>query len=93
MSASLAALQAAFKRNWSVAVDPFTGHGRRQLRQSIAVAFGAVVLVLLLASANIANLLLAKAWHGGRRWRFAPRSVPAGAGWSLRCSPSAWCSA
>jgi putative ABC transport system permease protein len=61
VSASLSPLQPPFKRDWGVAIDPFdqdlvTGN----LRQSILVAFGAVLMVLLIASANIANLLLAK---------------------------------
>jgi len=50
-----------WKREWGVAVLPFAatlvGDG---LRQSIQAAFGAVLLVLLIACANIANLLLAK---------------------------------
>jgi putative ABC transport system permease protein len=61
VGASLATLQPPFKKDWSVAVEPFdkdlVGDG---FRQSIIVAFGAVVMVLLIASANIANLLLAK---------------------------------
>ena len=61
VSASLSTLQPAFKRDWSVTVDPFDRMlVDDTLRQSIVVAFGAVVMVLLIASANIANLLLAK---------------------------------
>ena len=61
VSAGLSMLQPAFKRNWSVTVDPFDQDlVNGTLRQSIVVAFGAVVMVLLIASANIANLLLAK---------------------------------
>jgi putative ABC transport system permease protein len=61
VSASLASLQPAWKQQWRVAIDPFTqGLVGDSLRRSITVAFGAVALVLLLASANIANLLLAK---------------------------------
>jgi putative ABC transport system permease protein len=61
VSASLASLQPAWKRHWRATADPFDqGLVADSLRQSIIVAFGAVVMVLLIASANIANLLLAK---------------------------------
>jgi predicted permease len=61
VSASLASLQPVWKRNWRATADPFDqGLVADALRQSIIVAFGAVVMVLLIASANIANLLLAK---------------------------------
>jgi predicted permease len=61
VSASLVTVQPAFKKDWSVTVDPFDRDlVADTLRQSIVVAFGAVILVLLIASANIANLLLAK---------------------------------
>jgi putative ABC transport system permease protein len=61
VSASLVTVQPAFKKEWSVTVDPFDRDlVADTLRQSIVVAFGAVILVLLIASANIANLLLAK---------------------------------
>ena len=61
VSASLSSVQPVWKRDWRATVDPF-GQDlvNPSLRQSIVVAFGAVVMVLLIASANIANLLLAK---------------------------------
>jgi putative ABC transport system permease protein len=61
VSAGLSIQQPEFKRKWSVIIDPFDRDlVNGTLRQSIVVAFGAVVMVLLIASANIANLLLAK---------------------------------
>ena len=61
VAASLADVQPAWKRDWSVALDPLAGLlVGESLKRSIPVAFGAVLLVLLLASANIANLMLAK---------------------------------
>lgn len=61
VSDGLAPLQPTFKRDWRVAIDPFDqGLVSGNLRQSIFVAFGAVLMVLLIAAANIANLLLAK---------------------------------
>jgi predicted permease len=61
VSDGLATLQPPFKKNWRVAIEPFDqGLVSGTLRQSIVVAFGAVVMVLLIAAANIANLLLAR---------------------------------
>ena len=50
-----------FKKNWSVAIEPFDLRlVDDALRQSLYVTFGAVVVVLLIACSNVANLLLGK---------------------------------
>ncbi|HEY7058695.1 MAG TPA: ABC transporter permease [Vicinamibacterales bacterium] len=61
IAANLSPLQPAWKRDWSIKIDPFDQDlVDSNLRQSIIVACGAVLMVLLIASANIANLLLAR---------------------------------
>jgi predicted permease len=65
--AQLAPLIPAWKKDWSVKVEPFgTLLVGDSLRQSIYVALGAVLLVLLIACANITNLLLTRGASRGK---------------------------
>jgi predicted permease len=72
--ASLAPVEPPRKKDWGIGVDRYDQQFVNDtLRQSIVVAFGAVVMVLLIASANIANLLLSKGI--ARRKEMAVRSA------------------
>jgi putative ABC transport system permease protein len=61
IDARLTELSPPWKRTWSVEVEPFDRNlVGAMLRRSIYVAFGAVLMVLLIACANVGNLLLAR---------------------------------
>jgi putative ABC transport system permease protein len=61
IDARLTELSPEWKRDWSVLVERFDKRlVDDRLRQSVSVVFGAVVMVLLIACANVANLLLVR---------------------------------
>jgi putative ABC transport system permease protein len=61
LRATLANEMPAFKKDWIFAIDPYTQElVGNNLRQSIYLGFGAVLLVLLIACANVANLILTR---------------------------------
>lgn len=64
-----------------IRIEPMKQHLVSEVRTAIFALMGAVVFLLLIACANVANLMLVRAWL--REREFAIRAALGGSGWQL----------
>ena len=74
-----------FQRSMSLHVEPLRDQQIRHYRLALWMLLGGVSAFVLIACANVANLLLARSPSGGRSSRFARRSEGPGSGWLANC--------
>ena len=66
-------LYPATNKNIGIELTPMRHHLAGDLRPIVLLVFAAVALILLIACANVSNLMLAQSAGRQRRWRSAPR--------------------